>query len=167
MDFTLIDHVARYNGDGKIVTVKRLSPSEDYLRDHFPGNPVMPGVLMLEAMVQSAAWILRVMDDFRYSVIVLKETRNVKYGRFLSPGEELRVEVELLEREGNTAKFKGRGLVGDAVSVSGRFTLACLNLAERDSNLAINDETLRDNLRQKWQQLSGDGKTDAADLRES
>jgi 3-hydroxyacyl-[acyl-carrier-protein] dehydratase len=163
MDFTLIDRVTHFNGDGKIVTEKHLSHSEEFLRDHFPGNPVMPGVLMLEAMVQSAAWMLRVLDDFRYSVIVLKEARNVKYGRFLSPGEDLRVEVELLAREGHTAKFRGKGFVGDAVSASGRFTLSCLNLAARNKNLAINDETLRANLREKWKRLAGNGQEHSAE----
>jgi len=166
MEFTLIDRVIHYNGDGKIVTVKHLSPSEEFLRDHFPGNPVMPGVLMLEAMVQSAAWMLRVMDSFRYSVIVLKEARNVKYGRFLSPGEDLRVEVELLGREGETARFKGKGFVGDEVSVSGRFTLACFDLAARDGNLALNDETLKARLREKWEHLYGNGSAHADGAKE-
>ena len=80
MRFTLIDHVVELELGKKIVAVKNLSMAEEYLADHFPGFPVMPGVLMLEAMTQAGAWLVRASEDFAHSMVVLKQVGNVKYG---------------------------------------------------------------------------------------
>ena len=61
---------------------------------HFPTFPVLPGVMMLEAITQAAGWLLHRRHDFARSMAVLKEARNVKYGRFVAPGNYLRVDVE-------------------------------------------------------------------------
>ena len=53
--------------------VKNLSLAEEYLSDHFPGFPVMPGVLMLEALTQAGAWLIRDMEDFAHSFILLEQ----------------------------------------------------------------------------------------------
>jgi hypothetical protein len=63
-----------------------VSLAEEYLADHFPTFPVLPGVMMLEAITQAAAWLLHRRSDFAKSMAVLKEARNVKYGTFVAPG---------------------------------------------------------------------------------
>ena len=68
MRFTLIDHIVTLEADTEITAVKTLSMAEEYLADHFPHFPVMPGVLMLEALTQSAAWLIRVSEDFAHSM---------------------------------------------------------------------------------------------------
>ncbi|MBQ7029891.1 MAG: beta-hydroxyacyl-ACP dehydratase, partial [Thermoguttaceae bacterium] len=85
MYFSLIDKIDELNPGDSIVATKSLSMAEEYLRDHFPKFPVMPGVLMIEAMTQASAWLVRVGENFAHSVVVLKETKNVKFGQFLQP----------------------------------------------------------------------------------
>src|SRR5205807_6350561 len=92
-----------------IRATKNLTLGEEYLADHFPTFPVMPGVLMLQTLVEAGAWLLRVSDDFRYSVIVLREAKNVKYGTFMEPGRQMQIGVELVELGDQTATLKGKG----------------------------------------------------------
>ena len=87
---------------------KNLSLGEEYLADHFPSFPVMPGVLMLQTLVEASAWLLRLTDDYNRSVWLLREVRGVKYGTFVAPGRRLELSVELIKREGDTATLRGR-----------------------------------------------------------
>src|SRR5256886_16497911 len=91
--FNLIDKIESIT-DTRVVAVKHVSLAEEYLADHFPTFPVLPGVMMLEALTQAAAWLLHRRHDFAKSMAVLREARNVKYGNFVPPGNFLRVEVE-------------------------------------------------------------------------
>ena len=91
MHFSLVDAVLERGAD-RIVTIKHVSSAEEYLQDHFPGYPVLPGVMMLEAMVQAA----RELEDPEGRAnppLVLGSVRGLKYGRFVPPGSTLRVEV--------------------------------------------------------------------------
>ena len=91
----------------RIVAVKYVSLAEEYLADHFPTFPVLPGVLMLEAVTQAAGWLLHHRRQFGRSMTVLKEARNVKYGAFVAPGNFLRVEVDFLkDTDAGGASFK-------------------------------------------------------------
>src|SRR5262249_3205050 len=126
-----------------------LTLGEEYLADHFPTFPVMPGVLMLQTLVEAGAWLLRLTDDFRHSVIVLREARNVKYGTFMEPGKQLHVTVELAERDGPRAVLKGRGEAEGQQTVSAKLTLACYNLRDRNPDRQATDERLV----QHWRNL--------------
>jgi 3-hydroxyacyl-[acyl-carrier-protein] dehydratase len=86
--------------------------------------------------------LLRLSEDFRHSVIVLREARNVKYGTFMEPGRQLRIAVELVERDGERATFKGKGEMDGQSTVSARLTLASYNLRDRDPALRARDERL-------------------------
>src|SRR6476661_6736480 len=96
MKFNLLDKIEEIS-DTRVVAVKHVSLAEEYLADHFPTFPVLPGVMMLEALTQAAAWLMHRRTNFAKSFAVLKEARNVKYGRFVAPGEALRVEVEFFK----------------------------------------------------------------------
>ena len=148
MRFTLVDRIVALEPGKTITTVKNLSLAEEYLADHFPGFPVLPGVLMLEAMTQAAAWLVRVSDDFRHSMVVLKEARNVKYNKFVEPGQALTVKAELLERGEHEVKIKAHGEVEGAQAVSARLTLATYNLADTDADRKLTDEVLKLKLRE-------------------
>src|SRR5437764_11959753 len=111
MRFNLLDRIIEVKAGQSVRAVKNLTLGEEYLADHFPSFPVMPGVLMLEALVEAGAWLLRVTDDFTRSVIVLREARNVKYGTFIEPGRQLVVSVDMQERDGSLATLKGKGEV--------------------------------------------------------
>ena len=148
--FNLIDKIEQIDGQ-RIVAVKYVSLSEEYLADHFPTFPVLPGVMMLEALTQAAGWILHRRRDFACSMAVLKEARNVKYGHFVAPGNHLRVEVELnKETAGGGATFKASGMVGQAQALSARLELAYFNLADKQPELAAIDERLRQHNRRRW-----------------
>src|ERR1700694_1397885 len=109
MRFNLVDRLLDFEPGKRIRMVKNLTLAEEYLADHFPSFPVMPGVLMLETLVEAGAWLLRLTDDFQHSVIVLRGARNVKYGSFMEPGRQMAISVELVERNGDLATFKGKG----------------------------------------------------------
>ena len=106
MNFTLLDRITSITTAKNIKAAKCLSLGEEYLADHFPGNPVMPGVLQLEAMIQSAAWLLRLSQNFAHSMVLLHDTRNVKFGRFVAPGDQLFLDVNMIEIENSTARFR-------------------------------------------------------------
>ena len=111
MRFTLIDRVVELVPGARITAVKNLSMAEEYLADHFPGFPVMPGVLMLEAMTQAAAWLVRSSEDFAHSMVVLKEARNVKYANFVEPGQTLSVVAEIMDQAPHEVRLKASGSV--------------------------------------------------------
>ena len=95
MRYQLVDRLLGLEPGRQIRMVKALTLGEEYLADHFPTFPVMPGVLMLQTLVEAGAWLLRLTDDFRHSVIVLRDARNVKYGNLMEPGRRLVLTVEL------------------------------------------------------------------------
>ena len=155
MKFNLVDRIEHLS-DERIVAVKYVSLAEEYLADHFPTFPVLPGVMMLEALTQSAAWLLHRRNNFRCSIAVLKEARNVKYGTFVAPGGALRVDVELNKATDGGATFKATGTVGDgrgggeAVAVQARIELAYFNLGDKQPALAELDRQLTEHNRRRW-----------------
>lgn len=98
MHFTLVDAVVERSED-RIVTVKQVSAAEEYLQDHFPGFPVLPGVMMIESIVQAARLLLEPRAPGQR--LVLGSVRALKYGRFVRPGDALRVEVVLHKELGD------------------------------------------------------------------
>jgi 3-hydroxyacyl-[acyl-carrier-protein] dehydratase len=147
MRFNLVDRIVEVEPGRSLRAVKNLTLGEEYLADHFPTFPVMPGVLMLETLVEAGAWLLRLTDDFRHSMIVLREARNVKYGTFMEPGRQMDITVELAGRDEATATFKGKGEVDGQATVSARLTLATYNLADRDPALRAADDRIVAHLR--------------------
>jgi 3-hydroxyacyl-[acyl-carrier-protein] dehydratase len=129
MHFDLVDRVLEQS-DARIVTLKHVSAAEEYLQDHFPSFPVLPGVMMLEAMVQAGR---RLLENKTKEPLVLGKVRALKYGRFVKPGSTLRVEVLLHKaHDDNTFDLKGEATLLDpsntnsgetATAVSGRFVM--------------------------------------------
>src|SRR6202161_3612355 len=123
MRFVLIDRIVEMNDGKSVVAVKNLSLCEEYLADHFPGFPVMPGVLMLEALTQAGAWLVRDMEDFAKSIIHLKKDKTIKYRSFVEPGRQLELRVEMSAHDPKDISFKGVGVIDGQEMVKGRFTL--------------------------------------------
>src|SRR5437764_873847 len=102
----------------------------------------MPGVLMLQTLVEAGAWLLRVTEDFRYSVIVLREAKNVKYGHFMEPGRQMRIGVELTELGDQVATLKGKGDVDGQATVTARLSLGRYNLRDRNPAWQATDDRI-------------------------
>ncbi|MCX6357124.1 MAG: beta-hydroxyacyl-ACP dehydratase [Candidatus Aureabacteria bacterium] len=142
MRFRMIDRIDGYEEGRSLTATKVLARGEEYLADHFADFPIMPGVLMLEALVQAGAWLMRLSDGCRGSVILLTEVRAVRYGNAVEPGDELAIEVEIKERTGDTALFCGTGRVGERKAVVGQFTLTRIRLEALGSGLAGTDAAI-------------------------
>jgi 3-hydroxyacyl-[acyl-carrier-protein] dehydratase len=147
MRFSLIDRVESIEPGVKITALKALSMAEEYLADHFPGFPVMPGVLMLEAMTQAGAWLVRASEDFAHSMVVLKEAKGVKYGQFVEPGQTLHVTAEVLSQTDRETVLKARGVVDGRVTVNGRLVLERYDLAETQPDYAATDKIIKGEMR--------------------
>jgi len=150
MRFCLIDRILSLERGKRIVAVKNLSLAEEYLADHFPTFPVLPGVLMLEGLVQAAAWLVQATTDFRYGRVLLREARAVKYGRFVEPGATLRIEVEALGLDEDTSRFRGVGLVEGERAVSARLVLEHRPLDALDGCGGLEPEVVRQRLREQF-----------------
>ncbi len=148
MRFTLIDRVTDLVPGERITAIKNLSLAEEYLADHFPGFPVMPGVLMLEAMTQTGAWLVRASEDFAHSTVLLKEARNVKYASFVEPSETLVVSAAILDQDERHTKIKAEGTVAGRPTVSARLTLERYNLASEDPARAVTDQVVTRKMRE-------------------
>ncbi len=155
MRFHLVDRVVAVEPGKMLRAVKNLTLGEEYLADHFPTFPVMPGVLMLQTLVEAGSWLLRVTDDFRYSLVVLREAKNVKYGTFMDPGKQMSVTVELVKRDGAQAVLKGKGETEGGTTVAAQIVLACSNLRDRNPALAATDARLVEQLKADWAFLGG------------
>ena len=151
MRFTLVDRLVEWESGRSLRSVKNLTTAEEYLADHFPSFPVMPGVLMLQVLVESAAWLLRISSNFQHSIIALRDVRNVKYGAFMEPGKSMEVKVEWVKQEGSLTTFKGKGMAeGGAQTANAQFSLAAYNLAERNPAAAALDAKLIAHWRERF-----------------
>ena len=142
----MIDSVVVLEPNDRITATKTLAMSEEYLANHFPGFPVMPGVLMIEAMTQAAAWLIRVSEDFANSVVVLRKARNVKYGRFVKPGQTLTLTARIVNENDRETTVKARGTVCGQLSVSATLVLARYSLADEDPRLAQTDRSVTEEM---------------------
>jgi len=153
MRFLLIDRITELEPNKSITALKNLSLAEEYLADHFPGFPVMPGVLMLETLVQAGGWLIRHAEDFSHSTIMLKEVRAIKYNHFVSPGNSLIVQMSVKKQNGSIWDFAGSGTVNGESAVAAKVTLEAFNLSDRNPALADSDELRRQSFREIFQQI--------------
>lgn len=154
MKFMLLDRIVELEPGARIRAVKALTLAEEYLADHFPTFPVLPGVLMVEAMVQASSWLVRASEDFAHSLVVLGEARNVTYKSFVSPGRVLELDVKARKIEAQASEFEGQGRCGDEEMVKARWTLMHRNLADRDPALADVDREVVERLKHQYRLLS-------------
>ena len=157
MRFILIDQIVRLQPGVSITAVKSLARAEEYLGEHFPGFPVMPGVLILEAMVQAGAWLIRTGEDFAHSMIVLDRAEHVRYGHFLEPGSTLTITAEVFGQDAQETQMKASGRVNGRTTVCARLVLRRYNLADADSGQAEADRMIVEQLRTQFAMLCRPG----------
>ncbi len=150
MRFSLLDRVVHFEPGARLTAVKNLSLAEEYLADHFPRAPVMPGVLMLESLVQAAAWLIRASEDFAHSMVLLKAARGIKFANFVEPGQSLTIQVELQGQDQRETRVKAQAEVLTNVAVSSRLVLERFNLGDDDPARSAIDAFVVQRLRNTW-----------------
>jgi len=155
MRFILIDKIVSLEKGKYIKTIKNVTLAEEYLADHFPTFPVLPGVLLLEGLIESASWLVRETENFAHSMILLEHARNVKYKSFLAPGAQIEYTVEAKTIEENISSFLGVGLSQDEHIIEARFGLRHFNLAAQDPKMAAVDAQIVENLKNRLKLLRG------------
>ncbi|HEY4031334.1 MAG TPA: 3-hydroxyacyl-ACP dehydratase FabZ [Caulobacteraceae bacterium] len=121
--FLLIDRAEDYRPGESIVGIKCVTFNEEFFQGHFPGNPVMPGVLIIEALAQTGAILMsKTLDvDVEGKAIMFMSIDEARFRQPVRPGDVLKLNVEVLKTRGDIYKFKGRALVGDKVVAQAEF----------------------------------------------
>jgi 3-hydroxyacyl-[acyl-carrier-protein] dehydratase len=155
MRFILIDKIISLESGRRIITVKNVSLAEEYLADHFPAFPVLPGVLLLEGLIESASWLVREAESFAHSMILLEQARNVKYKSFLAPGKHIEYTVDAKSIEDQVSSFSGAGFSEGRQVVEGKLWLRHFNLAADDPSMARVDAEIIEGMKARLKLLMG------------
>lgn len=153
MRFVLIDRILDFEKGKSLRAFKTLSLAEEYLKDHFPQHPVMPGVLMLETLVQAGAWLARVTHDFSFSVLELVEAKNIRFAKFVAPGDRLQVQLQWQKEEAQEVELSAKGTVGEETVIAAKIKLRSTNLADEDPALSGLDAKLKAHYRSLFSQI--------------
>ena len=122
--FLLIDEVLELEPGSRVVARKSVRGDEWYLRGHFPGRPVMPGVLIVEAMAQTGAVAVLAEPENRGRIALFAGIDDTRFKRIVEPGDELQLECRLEQIRGPIGKGKARALVGGELAARGTLTFA-------------------------------------------
>jgi UDP-3-O-[3-hydroxymyristoyl] N-acetylglucosamine deacetylase/3-hydroxyacyl-[acyl-carrier-protein] dehydratase len=106
--FLLVDRILEVEPGKRIVGLKNVTINEPFFPGHFPGHPVMPGVLIVEAMAQTGGMMLMdAVEDPESKVVYFMSLDNVKFRKPVVPGDQLRMELEMLKFRGKTCRMRG------------------------------------------------------------
>lgn len=132
MRYLLVDHITGVEPDKSIRGVKNVAMTEDFLEFHFPRNPIMPGVMVLEALAQLTGWLSAVSSDFE-QWFVIGNIRQCKYYGFAFPGDQVELEVSVSEEgEDGSPVYLGLATIGGRKKVVAEFSGQTLPLADLD-----------------------------------
>jgi len=120
--FLLLDEVVELEPGSRVVARKRVTDED--CAGHFPGNPIMPGVMMVEALAQAGAVAVLSLEENRGRLALFAGIDDVRFKRIVRPGEELTLVCELEQVRGPIGKGKARATVGDELAVRGTLTFA-------------------------------------------
>jgi 3-hydroxyacyl-[acyl-carrier-protein] dehydratase len=148
-----IDQIVELKSGVEITVQRRLSGRDAFFRDHFPEFPVLPGVLVLEAMFQSCEWLVRESDAFARSMVCLDEVRSLKFSGFVRPGQTLTVTTHCRTLDEQRAALVSRASVGCDTVASGRLVVERFDLADRFPERSDTDAYLRRKKREQYQLL--------------
>jgi 3-hydroxyacyl-[acyl-carrier-protein] dehydratase len=154
MKYRQIDKITSIQLGKKLTAQRTLRADEEYLRDHFPRFPVMPGVMMLESLHQAAVWLIRTSDNFQSPLVLLREVRGVKFGDFLAPGETLQITAESIKEDGNFTTIKAIAQKEERITVSARMVLERCKTG--DTARIGTDDDIRRRVEKQFRELFGD-----------
>jgi 3-hydroxyacyl-[acyl-carrier-protein] dehydratase len=122
--FLLLDRVVEVVPGEHAIAEKAILATDDVFRGHFPGYPVFPGVLQLEALAQTGALAILSQPEAQGKIVLFAGVDNVRFRRPVVPGDTLRLETRLTERRGPIGKGEGKAFVGPDLACSGTLTFA-------------------------------------------
>ncbi|MDI3509093.1 MAG: 3-hydroxyacyl-[acyl-carrier-protein] dehydratase [Clostridiales bacterium] len=114
--FLLVDRILEVEEGKRAVGIKNVTVNEPFFQGHFPGNPIMPGVLILEAMAQVGAVAVLNLEQNKNKLAMFAGIDKARFKRPVVPGDQLRMEVELVKVKGSIGKGKGSAYVGDELA---------------------------------------------------
>ena len=119
--FLLVDKVVEFEPEIRAVGIKNVTINEPFFQGHFPNNPVMPGVLIVEAMAQVAG-IMAFKSGAAGKNVYFMSIEKVKFRKPVIPGDQLRLEVQVIHKRGNVWKFSGNAFADDQLKSEAEFT---------------------------------------------
>ena len=127
--FLMVDRIIDMNRDESAVGIKSVTVNEPFFQGHFPGHPIMPGVLIIEAMAQVGGMLLlgSLVEMAEEKVVYFMSLDNVKFRRPVLPGDQLRFELEMVQFRGKTCKMKGVAYVDGKVAVEAEMMAAVVD----------------------------------------
>jgi 3-hydroxyacyl-[acyl-carrier-protein] dehydratase len=123
MRFLLVDSILAIEPGRSATGIKNVTMSEDFLADHFPHRPIMPGMLIVEALVQLSDWVIRSGTDFDRLGLACAFDR-IKFRRVVRPGDQLRLEVQVVDQDSAEIQTQGKAYCMDTLVVSAGITLS-------------------------------------------
>ena len=151
MKYNQIDTIVSLDPGRSIVARRTLRPDEEYLADHFPRFPVMPGVMMLEALHQAAVWMIHAGDNFASPLVRLCEVRGVKFGAFLAPDQTLEITASVTKSDGPRTTVKASATRDGKTAVAARMILESTGTGEIPDHGT--DDLLRRQTRAQFERL--------------
>ncbi len=140
--FLLIDRIVEFEPTKRLVAIKNVTINEPFFQGHFPGYPIMPGVLVVEAMAQAGGIIMMAeMPDRSEKLVVFTGIERAKFRRPVTPGDQLRIEVDVLSFRTRAGRIQGRAMVDGKLACEA--TLTCQVVTRARGQRAHGDEAPR------------------------
>jgi 3-hydroxyacyl-[acyl-carrier-protein] dehydratase len=120
--FLLVDRILEIDPGAKAIGIKNITINEEFFRGHFPGQPIMPGVLIIEALAQLAGVLAFNSGATPGKSVFFMSIEKAKFRRPVVPGDQLKLEATILQHRGNVWKFIGNALVEEKIVAEAEFT---------------------------------------------
>jgi len=132
--FLLVDRVIALEPGKSIVAIKNVTANESFFEGHFPEVKIMPGVLIVEAVAQAGGILLyHSLPDAAKKLVVLSKLKNIKFRKIVVPGDQMRLEVEIVKARARFAVIRGRAIVDKEIVVEGEISAAIIDLEEANA----------------------------------